>query len=258
MTKEKKIGLGSRRQAHRRDIPPAQARASNSQKSDDIPMEEDEIVKCVYCDGKTTSNAYSLKTHNASREHRESYITNPEYDALFKNKVRLHQSAFKNNIALYSVDLIESKAKSHVEVLDEHKEIIKKLYEFELFNNGNLKAQIIVHSVHENPVKLCQVAENEEPDPNNIVETREIQPKYHPCTEATDFDDFFNNQKESIDAKADELEQRGSGWTISSFSHLILSITTYDALRGSSWIPTPAKIKNTGGVINIQNDNDNM
>lgn len=215
----------------------------------DEPMEIDDVY-CV-CGDFVSSNEESLFQHQSTKAHRLNFIRHPE--RVFKYSVRLGASAFKNNICEYIVSLTESSAQSYEEVLEQCRETMKQLYNFEQHNNGTMRAQIRVIAVHENPVNLCQLPEDVEPEPYNFIDTREIQPKYLDCFPTTEFEEFYENQKTSIVQKAEELEQRGSGWSFESFSHMILSITQYDAIRGSCFIPTPKDIRTRRATLNIQN-----
>ncbi|CAL1299813.1 unnamed protein product, partial [Larinioides sclopetarius] len=67
-----------------------------------------------------------------------------------------------------------------------------------------------------------------------------------------DIQNAFSKVKSSFE----EFEARGSGWIIDFIEHLELKVATYIPFAGSSYIPTPVKLKCTGGLINVQN-NDN-
>lgn len=51
-------------------------------------------------------------------------------------------------------------------------------------------------------------------------------------------------------------QREGSGWLLSHVLHLDLYIAEYTPIKGSSYLPLPAKIQNKKAVLNIQN-NDN-
>ena len=50
--------------------------------------------------------------------------------------------------------------------------------------------------------------------------------------------------------------QNGSGWTIDYISTLWLDIAKYRPLRGGSYIPLPAAVKNKKAVVNVKNKDD--
>ena len=51
--------------------------------------------------------------------------------------------------------------------------------------------------------------------------------------------------------------QRGSGWVVERVETLWLDIARYQPLRGGSYIPLPAAVKNKKAVINVKNKDDN-
>ncbi|GBO19094.1 hypothetical protein AVEN_212434-1 [Araneus ventricosus] len=68
--------------------------------------------------------------------------------------------------------------------------------------------------------------------------------------------DDIQNVLSKVKSSVDEFEARGSGWIIDCIEHLELKVATYTLVAGSSYIPTPDKIKSIYSIINIQN-NDN-
>ena len=50
--------------------------------------------------------------------------------------------------------------------------------------------------------------------------------------------------------------QRGSGWVVDHISTLWLDIARYQPLRGGSYIPLPAAVKNKKAVVNVKNTDD--
>ena len=50
--------------------------------------------------------------------------------------------------------------------------------------------------------------------------------------------------------------QNGSGWTVDYISTLWLDIAKYRPLRGGSYIPLPAAVKNKKAVVNVKNEDD--
>ena len=50
--------------------------------------------------------------------------------------------------------------------------------------------------------------------------------------------------------------QRGSGWVVDHVSTLWLDIARYQPLRGGSYIPLPAAVKNKKAVVNVKNTDD--
>lgn len=217
---------------------------------------DDDLDSYCVCGDFTSSNKESLKQHMASAAHRRNYIEHPE--RVFQYSVRLEKSAFKNHICEYIVDLNKSTAQSPAEVLGECKETIRELYNFELATKGSMKVQLRLSAIHENAVNLCKLPENEEPEPYNIIDHREVQPKFSVCMAGGDFEKFFDEQLESIVEKFENMTMKGSGWTFESFSHLTMCIAELDAVRGSSYIREPVDIMHRRATVNIRNYYDEL
>ena len=47
-----------------------------------------------------------------------------------------------------------------------------------------------------------------------------------------------------------------SGWIMDVVENIHLNISIYHARRGSSWIPTPTRLKGKRAIINVKNIND--
>ena len=54
----------------------------------------------------------------------------------------------------------------------------------------------------------------------------------------------------------EKKNQRGSGWMVDYVNTLWLDIARYQPLRGGSYIPLPAAVKNKHAVINVKNTDD--
>ena len=72
---------------------------------------------------------------------------------------------------------------------------------------------------------------------------------------ATSLDTALANAKQELIDKIDQFVAGGSGWVIDSLEEIDLVLSTYDPLRGSSYIELPKKFRNASkGLLNIRNN----
>lgn len=251
MVKLKTAAVGRRRPTHKRDNASIQAKVKSAAANSEVFAFSDGLDTYCICGDFVSSNEESYRKHIASAAHRRNFISDTERKFTFG--VRLGKSAFKNNIAEYHVDLHQSKAQTVSEILEETKETIKSLWEFEKFNNDSMKAQIRINTAHENPIRLCQLPDDEEPEPHNFIDLRELRSAYSICVPAMKIEKFIAEQKPFLEKQLENMVQYGSGWNFESFSNLTLSFAQLDMVRGSSYIPTPPCIAARKATINIKN-----
>lgn len=223
-------------------------RVSSADESEEMDIDLDRAVYCE-CGDFVLPDEPGFTEHKASDVHRVNFISNPP----FTNNVTLLRKAFENRIAEYRIDANDSQALSYKDVLDEQKETLRRLIEFEIFSTGSIKAQITVFGVYENEINLLNTAVDEDPEIENIVQVHHMNTSFGICTAGSDFEEFYQQQLEAISERAEDFTTNGSGWTLTGFSHLTLSIAYYQPIKGSSYIPTPAYVAKKHSVINIQN-----
>ncbi|XP_069366011.1 uncharacterized protein [Maniola hyperantus] len=88
------------------------------------------------------------------------------------------------------------------------------------------------------------------------MELKSFSTKYETLFCTSDLYYFYDNLVSALTSNMSEFEHKKSGWTIHSISHLEISISKYNPLRGGMYIDLPTKIKNTKSCLNIKN-NDN-
>ena len=72
---------------------------------------------------------------------------------------------------------------------------------------------------------------------------------------ATSLDTALATAKQELIDKIDQFVAGGSGWVIDSLEEIDLVLSTYDPLRGSSYIELPKKFRhNKKGLLNIRNN----
>ena len=62
----------------------------------------------------------------------------------------------------------------------------------------------------------------------------------------------------AIQETLEKWTQRGSGWVVDQVETLWLDIPRYQPLRGGSYIPLPAAVRNKKAVVNVKNKDDDF
>lgn len=71
------------------------------------------------------------------------------------------------------------------------------------------------------------------------------------------YDDDIGEQYSTCYEKiVESIERDGSGWVENGVEFLEVGITKYVPLFGTSFIPTPSKLKKTNSIVNVQNMDD--
>ena len=68
-----------------------------------------------------------------------------------------------------------------------------------------------------------------------------------------EIDGALNQAFRAIQETLEKWTQRGSGWVVDQVETLWLDIARYQPLRGGSYIPLPAAVRNKKAVVNIKN-----
>ena len=77
---------------------------------------------------------------------------------------------------------------------------------------------------------------------------------YKIITETTDPHEIYNEMRDEIEGKIQEVEQtEGSGWVFLEVENLTLHTDIWDPIKASSYIDLPAELKNKKALINMKN-----
>lgn len=74
--------------------------------------------------------------------------------------------------------------------------------------------------------------------------------------EAKDISEYYRRAMESLVREMDEIEARGSGWTLARVKILDLRINKHNMLRGSSDVELPKWIRDKKSVLNVKNSDE--
>ena len=83
-----------------------------------------------------------------------------------------------------------------------------------------------------------------------------IRHKQETILQAAEINEVLDNVFPHILETLEKWTQRGSGWVVDHVSTLWLDIARYKPLRGGSYIPLPAVVKNKKAVVNVKNTDD--
>ena len=77
--------------------------------------------------------------------------------------------------------------------------------------------------------------------------------KQEAALQNSEIDGALNQAFPAIQETLEKWTQRGSGWVVDQVETLWLDIARYQPLRGASYIPLPAAVRNKKAVVNIKN-----
>lgn len=78
-----------------------------------------------------------------------------------------------------------------------------------------------------------------------------------PITRLSNINEYFDEHvKDFMTAEFEKFQENGSGWALVSITHLDVYMSSFESLRGSSYVKLPSEILNKKACINVQNLND--
>ena len=94
--------------------------------------------------------------------------------------------------------------------------------------------------------------------PNGTEEYTDLmlRHKQEAVLQANEIDEALDKAIPTIFETLEKWTQRGSGWVVDRVETLWLDIARYQPLRGSSYIPLPAAVRNKKAAINVKNKDD--
>ena len=83
---------------------------------------------------------------------------------------------------------------------------------------------------------------------------RENEPQvFHENDDENEIEEYFDNIFEIINGKIEAWVAEGSGWELEKIELVYVNVARFQPLRGGTYLPIPAKLKNKKAVINVQN-----
>lgn len=161
-----------------------------------------------------------------------------------------NESAFATNITSYRVDSSDERILLIADFLEAIHETVDTIVNFEVLTQRIAKLQIRLFAIYENPIDILTAA-NEEKN----VKTVDFTPRYEVFSVIEDFNEFYDQQKESILQKSEDFLAVGSGWVLQKISHVIVNFNKYDPINFDiENFGLPEVIKRKKFIINIDND----
>lgn len=158
----------------------------------------------------------------------------------------LRDFAFQNRIETFS--LVN---RGHIDVNE---------FFIDAFNHFEQKVYEIINTHYLAKLSSCFVAVFEKIAFVNGEEIKEYQTLYlHSESEVLDFETdlhifYRENIIEFVQKKIDDIELRGSGFTLSEIKELNIQISRFEPIAGSSYIELPKVLQCKKAIVNVQND----
>lgn len=154
------------------------------------------------------------------------------------------KSAFRNRLETYRISAVTEKDQSSLQAFFDSLRIrVKLLLDQAIKNHKCVKVNFELFALF----LLFK---------NDAQEIKSFGVKNSLLFSNYDFDTFFDDIVNRLLKKSCEFQERDSGWTLLSISHLEININKYQPLRGSKFIELPRNIICKKACINIENNDD--
>lgn len=193
------------------------------------------LTRCENCGIDIPENRYQY--HLRTNLHKSNCLLNTKY----KN-IEIISTAFKNRIISYKLSPFEEYLTPEAFLLDNEKYVSKIINNsLQVFQSVKLNFELFAFFY------LSKTGEKQ---------LKSFNTKYNIICKGTNIHELYLNTIHTFEKKLSEFQQRESGWTCESMSHLEININKYTPFRGGSYLDLPSVVKNTKSCINIRN-NDN-
>lgn len=151
-------------------------------------------------------------------------------------------SAFRNRLATYRITARDESEQLSLSVFfDNLRDKVKSLIDQSLAIHNCIKVNFEVYLL------FLMIK-------NSTQEVKSFGTKNITICFNYDFTNLFSDIVSNLMKKVSEFEQRDSGWTLLSNSHIEININKYQPLRGSMYIDLPQSIKTKKACVNIRNE----
>lgn len=192
------------------------------------------MPQCSECNVFVENRCWS--GHLRSNAHKNNNIY-----SLYEN-VEIIKSSFKGRIVSYRLIAKNEQVNNFPEIfLNDVRGQIKSLIDQSLQNYASVKVNIEIFS-------YFLLFKDDQQELKSFA-TKNVSLHFH-----NNFNKIYTCLTESILKKIEEFEERDSGWTFISNSHLEINISKYQPLGGSKFLSLPKTIKNKKACVNIQNN----
>lgn len=192
------------------------------------------MVKCDTCKISIPRSFYT--NHLKSQFHKDVAVDTKE------NGIKVIKSAFKNRLITFRLTVEKTYVDFDEFFNDIELNFIKTIKE-EIIKHKLVKVNIEVFGLYILPTK-------------DVYEIKSFNTRNEIVSQSTDIKELFDKFKVIIKGKAQDFEERDSGWTLCELLHLELNVNKFNPIRSSSYIPLPKNITTKKAVINIVNDDE--
>jgi len=221
------------------------APASSSSSSVSTPIEEVEeaapsTVKRRYCeDCDSFIVAKHFSGHLRSNAHKSKAFV------LLRGNIQVSKGAFKNRIISYKINNEDDDKLNFNNFFATNRGSIRDLILNCLDEHNSVKLNFELFGVY------SKVTNDE-----YKKEIKSFNSKYQIVTKGTNLNDLIDKFIETILKKADEFQERDSGWALEEILFLEVNFAKYNPLRGSTYLKLPREIANKKACINVKNDDE--
>jgi len=159
------------------------------------------------------------------------------------NKFLELKNAFSGNLKTFYYRNGDSKVKDLCFLLTSVRSKVKNIIQEMLPSYSALKFNIVSECTYIKPL-------------TNQIQLRTFKTKNKSVLESSSIDSILTKMFKKLCREESEYEGKGSGWTLSSVDGLLLRLSRYRPLRGSTFIPLPENIRLKKAVINPKNFKD--
>lgn len=219
-----------------------------------LPFKKRKLVSFVESMDVEPSTSNDLSNVESSHIDRTS-VSNEDFFDLRRKRARLSlnydnnqflelKTAFKGILKTYYLKNIFENEKDICLFLIINKDKVNALLTNLLVEFGSLKFNIVLECSYVKPL-------------SNELEHRSFKTSNKAIFQTTDLNILLHNLIKRICLEETEYQGKGSGWTLSSVDGLLVRVSRYRPIGGSSYIPLTTIIADKHAVINPQN-NDNF
>ena len=164
------------------------------------------------------------------------------------------KSAFKNYTYQYVINNIGYY--SPEEVLGYAKPVILNIFK----SNQNIKTMLYLHCIMSREEGYDKNDEGYDDEKGVRKQTAKFAFHSHDLKlvlEGTDISELYNEMVDEIEEQIQKVDNtKGSGWVLESVISLVLHITKWEPIYGSSYIPLDPYLANKKAIINMKNEDD--
>lgn len=202
----------------------------------------DDDIYCPKC--KLVVRKSMWKGHIRSNVHKEKSIIWDD------NGMKVVESSYKNRIVTYVIDNDNKDNLIPEKFLNAKKEKVLKVLRDNIVKHGSIKYNYSL---------LCKYQLRKidfEVEEMCIAHQTKMQIVTQTMLDVESLDKFYNENLNTIIAKMEEFQERGSGWTLTEIIHLELNVNKYECIKGNSYIKLSNFLLLKRACLNVMNSDE--